>query len=145
RMGEILQLGHSNVFVDAGLALTPPDASHPQPERNVPPGVEPREDGAVLEDHDPVRARAVDPVPVHLHPAGRRFLEAGHDIEQGRLAATRWADNRHELAFPYLEVDVAEGFRSEEHTSELQSPCNLVCRLLLEKKKTDNYFSYSSI
>src|SRR5256885_12747891 len=28
--------------------------------------------------------------------------------------------------------------RSEEHTSELQSPCNLVCRLLLEKKKTPN-------
>src|SRR5256885_7101811 len=27
------------------------------------------------------------------------------------------------------------GARSEEHTSELQSPCNLVCRLLLEKKK----------
>src|SRR5256885_10879190 len=28
--------------------------------------------------------------------------------------------------------------RSEEHTSELQSPCKLVCRLLLEKKKTNN-------
>src|SRR2546426_8388568 len=28
--------------------------------------------------------------------------------------------------------------RSEEHTSELQSPCNLVCRLLLEKKKKSN-------
>src|ERR1022692_2953853 len=28
--------------------------------------------------------------------------------------------------------------RSEEHTSELQSPCNLVCRLLLEKKKQQN-------
>src|SRR5256885_4779884 len=28
--------------------------------------------------------------------------------------------------------------RSEEHTSELQSPCNLVCRLLLEKKKSTN-------
>src|SRR2546426_6058816 len=28
--------------------------------------------------------------------------------------------------------------RSEEHTSELQSPCNLVCRLLLEKKKIDH-------
>src|SRR5256885_9240114 len=27
--------------------------------------------------------------------------------------------------------------RSEEHTSELQSPCNLVCRLLLEKKKRE--------
>src|ERR1022692_3870324 len=31
--------------------------------------------------------------------------------------------------------------RSEEHTSELQSPCNLVCRLLLEKKKTYNIVS----
>src|SRR5256885_9464733 len=29
--------------------------------------------------------------------------------------------------------------RSEEHTSELQSPCNLVCRLLLEKKKNNTY------
>src|SRR5256885_9025247 len=31
--------------------------------------------------------------------------------------------------------------RSEEHTSELQSPCNLVCRLLLEKKK-DGHFGH---
>src|SRR5256885_13265835 len=29
--------------------------------------------------------------------------------------------------------------RSQEHTSELQSPCNLVCRLLLEKKKHQNH------
>src|SRR2546426_5091447 len=34
---------------------------------------------------------------------------------------------------------VIAGVRSEEHTSELQSPCNLVCRLLLEKKK-QQYF-----
>src|SRR2546426_6812637 len=32
-------------------------------------------------------------------------------------------------------VTLALAQRSEEHTSELQSPCNLVCRLLLEKKK----------
>src|SRR3989454_6734992 len=32
----------------------------------------------------------------------------------------------------------AKNGRSEEHTSELQSPCNLVCRLLLEKKKKRN-------
>src|SRR5256885_4931795 len=31
------------------------------------------------------------------------------------------------------------GRRSEEHTSELQSPCNLVCRLLLEKKKKNEH------
>src|SRR5688500_19722453 len=30
---------------------------------------------------------------------------------------------------------ISTRYRSEEHTSELQSPCNLVCRLLLEKKK----------
>src|SRR2546426_2780494 len=32
--------------------------------------------------------------------------------------------------------------RSEEHTSELQSPCNLVCRLLLEKKKKKHLHTY---
>src|SRR5256885_7758675 len=40
--------------------------------------------------------------------------------------------DRHEHLLPELRVP---GHRSEEHTSELQSPCNLVCRLLLEKKK----------
>src|SRR5256885_12518660 len=34
--------------------------------------------------------------------------------------------------------------RSEEHTSELQSPCNLVCRLLLEKKKKVTHHSTNS-
>src|SRR5256885_13324893 len=34
--------------------------------------------------------------------------------------------------------------RSEEHTSELQSPCNLVCRLLLEKKKLDTLPSHTT-
>src|SRR5256885_8769951 len=35
----------------------------------------------------------------------------------------------------YVSLDSRFRPRSEEHTSELQSPCNLVCRLLLEKKK----------
>src|SRR2546426_4519360 len=34
---------------------------------------------------------------------------------------------------------------SEEHTSELQSPCNLVCRLLLEKKNTSELHSPSNV
>src|SRR5256885_5321965 len=37
---------------------------------------------------------------------------------------------------------VAQSNRSEEHTSELQSPCNLVCRLLLEKKKNSCVLSH---
>src|SRR2546426_7723346 len=41
--------------------------------------------------------------------------------------------------FPKLQAGAS--FRSEEHTSELQSPCNLVCRLLLEKKKTTIYIA----
>src|SRR2546430_6951162 len=36
------------------------------------------------------------------------------------------------------EITIAYGMRSEEHTSELQSQSNLVCRLLLEKKKKNN-------
>src|SRR2546426_6708939 len=42
------------------------------------------------------------------------------------------------LLLPATDVRGAVPRRSEEHTSELQSPCNLVCRLLLEKKKHVN-------
>src|SRR5688572_16237897 len=40
-------------------------------------------------------------------------------------------------SFPGAQVDTQDGLRSEEHTSELQSQSNLVCRLLLEKKKNN--------
>src|SRR5256885_5393793 len=39
-----------------------------------------------------------------------------------------------------MALRVSTIMRSEEHTSELQSPCNLVCRLLLEKKKEDGAY-----
>src|SRR2546426_2692214 len=45
--------------------------------------------------------------------------------------ARAWAPGRSRLGRQAR----ARRVRSEEHTSELQSPCNLVCRLLLEKKK----------
>src|SRR2546426_5868336 len=50
--------------------------------------------------------------------------------------STAWRPERH-LACQSGSSDSASrpSMRSEEHTSELQSPCNLVCRLLLEKKK----------
>src|SRR2546426_3188682 len=54
-----------------------------------------------------------------------QFLNKGYEFHDVKLSS--WVDN----AFQALAIDE----RSEEHTSELQSPCNLVCRLLLEKKK----------
>src|SRR6266566_7327729 len=48
----------------------------------------------------------------------------------GHYGRQRWHDGQ--LDAPPAPAGLA---RSEEHTSELQSPCNLVCRLLLEKKK----------
>src|SRR5260370_25131917 len=57
-----------------------------------------------------------------------------------RPPACVWAGDRHQRRA------VGRGRRSEEHTSELQSHLNLVCRLLLEKKKlhSDSPMSYSS-
>src|SRR5256885_3556576 len=48
------------------------------------------------------------------------------------------------VAGAVIDCDAGESVaqRSEEHTSELQSPCNLVCRLLLEKKKKNNSSTY---
>src|SRR5256885_8543470 len=55
-------------------------------------------------------------------------------VGMGQTAAT--LEGRGEAAFwNPAGLATLEQSRSEEHTSELQSPCNLVCRLLLEKKK----------
>src|SRR2546426_8180413 len=50
---------------------------------------------------------------------------------QARAQGVEHVNHARNLADPRLPGER----RSEEHTSELQSPCNLVCRLLLEKKK----------
>src|SRR5256885_7235123 len=58
-----------------------------------------------------------------------------------RYDGTRLVPSRLSLRRPN-DSPAQRGWRSEEHTSELQSPCNLVCRLLLEKKKkTHNNYS----
>src|SRR5256885_12722887 len=58
------------------------------------------------------------------HHAGQRRLHLREDLI-GVAAGRRREEARQQLVQLHL--------RSEEHTSELQSPCNLVCRLLLEK------------
>src|SRR5256885_12841754 len=57
---------------------------------------------------------------------GRRRARAGDPRPRERTAGR---------AHRQLRRSAVRGGKSEEHTSELQSPCNLVCRLLLEKKK----------
>src|SRR5256885_2393161 len=67
-----------------------------------------------------------------------RFPEASADTQDGlRLAwRDRWLHVRPSNTEPIIRLiaEAPTGARSEEHTSELQSPCNLGCRLLLEKK-----------
>src|SRR3989475_2223114 len=73
-----------------------------------------------------------DALPISGDPPGRGQRRAGlgpwlaSELGFGLAHATRDG------------ADAADGDRSEEHTSELQSQSNLVCRLLLEKKKKKN-------
>src|SRR5256885_13309594 len=65
------------------------------------------------------------------------FAEVGHLLREGLANVIVVAKLQPQLSIALVlrRARPAED-RSEEHTSELQSPCNLVCRLLLEKKKT---------
>src|SRR2546426_1191369 len=60
--------------------------------------------------------------------------QASHGAHRHRDVVDR-ALERHGILRHDKHVHPPSPMRSEEHTSELQSPCNLVCRLLLEKKK----------
>src|SRR3990167_10939902 len=82
--------------------------------------------------------------------AARLMLEQGIEVS-GLYLSLSWGccDKQkavaaaHQLGVPLMVLNVGEAYlevirhpkRSEEHTSELQSQSNLVCRLLLEKKK----------
>src|SRR5256885_7386895 len=66
---------------------------------------------------------ALEEVAKQLHASKRTLILCGAREQPAQLI--------HQAEF----AEVVGPERSEEHTSELQSPCNLVCRLLLEKKK----------
>src|SRR2546427_8397244 len=66
----------------------------------------------------------------------RSAEDAASSITNQLLTNQRGVFSTERLASGFYSVRVTlAGFRSEEHTSELQSQSNLVCRLLLEKKK----------
>src|SRR5256885_14399359 len=81
-----------------------------------------------LADSGHVRLKQIPEVSRHLH---------GTDARRGprRSRARSGGQDRVEGDGEPARARLRRGGRSEEHTSELQSPCNLVCRLLLEKKK----------
>src|SRR3989475_8532673 len=98
-----------------------------------------------------VRRAAVAAVLLHVTEAAQRFLARGRGGPSARGEVLHFRVHVEAELLVEVGVDVARpeaqvpaprrdmhrqaGCRSEEHTSELQSQSNLVCRLLLEKKK----------
>src|SRR2546426_5871826 len=79
---------------------------------------------------------------VFLSVAGPRFLlDSTTGVVSGDLrpSSTSYCCNTSSASCDSIRSLALMSARSEEHTSELQSPCNLVCRLLLEKKKKNKY------
>src|SRR5690348_17855415 len=80
--------------------------------------------------------------PLSLHdalPISDFGIAGGRDVgfiyAHGRVLKKVSSDILIDELFHEIDRWIADGMRSEEHTSELQSPVHLVCRLLLEKKK----------
>src|SRR2546430_1014731 len=137
-----IYLGHQAVR-EVGLYV---DQPHPAQRRAIAVLVQLRQPGAY-------GVPAVSPLPQQVSRIERVHLFIAHERPQGTeamrlvkreraqrtldpprpgpLAAHRGAERRHDGRN-------AAQTRSEEHTSELQSQSNLVCRLLLEKKKNNN-------
>src|SRR2546426_4717729 len=70
-------------------------------------------------------------------PAIGRRSESGSVMSPGRTSTPSETRSFARSGFRAIDLVSLGVDRSEEHTSELQSPCNLVCRLLLEKKKEE--------
>src|SRR5256885_5993540 len=70
-------------------------------------------------------------------------LFRSHGGERQHRGVSQRAGARHAARVSHDHPGERRSHRSEEHTSELQSPCNLVCRLLLEKKKITTHPNYT--
>src|SRR5688500_19124967 len=73
-------------------------------------------------EYDPNRTARI--ALLHYADGEKRYIVAPKGLTQGTAVESG----------PNADIKPGNNLRSEEHTSELQSPCNLVCRLLLEKK-----------
>src|SRR5256885_9136239 len=82
----------------------------------------------LFRSHLPVSAKPL------LHP-GRGRRAVGRSKRWALHATRRGNEQPDTVHYRHPQSQDDGDGRSEEHTSELQSPCNLVCRLLLEKKK----------
>src|SRR2546426_8951685 len=77
-----------------------------------------------------------DALPICVRGEERRYRTAVvRSVASTRASPQVWRGWPGHVVSPAAAGRREQGERSEEHTSELQSPCNLVCRLLLEKKK----------
>src|SRR5256885_7184319 len=85
---------------------------------------------------------ALSVLEMHVERSNRAMVVGVHDLLRSyHLKADRAAAEQPDEALASSVLPQ----RSEEHTSELQSPCNLVCRLLLEKKKKTAHCSTSYV
>jgi hypothetical protein len=79
-----------------------------QAEHEVAPDREPRKYRALLRNEDPIRGRLGDQHAVDQHLARIGLREARHDVQQRGLAASRRADERHELALGHRELHAVD-------------------------------------
>src|SRR5256885_9217838 len=94
-------------------------------------------DGFAIRAADTASAAEGDPVTLQVAGESRAGSPAERPLEPGEAFRISTGAVVPEGADAILrQEDAKVGGDSEEHTSELQSPCNLVCRLLLEKKNT---------
>src|SRR5688572_31123631 len=84
---------------------------------------------------DPSRGAAATPRLPQGDPADESSKLHHSKSDQRRVLMNTHVVDRDVGPLPYLVIGGYAAHRSEEHTSELQSQSNLVCRLLLEKKK----------
>src|SRR5256885_9348957 len=88
-----------------------------------------------LHDALPIWLRRSSLLPRRVLHAVRRVGHKTKTLVRDRLTAVDAGPVRAGFQPTECVIDLTQPGRSEEHTSELQSPCNLVCRLLLEKKQ----------
>src|SRR5256885_7340869 len=107
--------------------------------------------GAMAQKGETVKVAWIDPLSGLMAALGSNQLKSlqyiAEELNKGTASGVKFEiigiDNKLSPQETTAALRSAMDQRSEEHTSELQSPCNLVCRLLLEKKTYPRALQYT--
>ena len=105
---ELSEMHQSKVILDSVATLSLGNTLHLHSELNVLADGQPWKQGVILKDHDAIGSRTLHRLSIDQNLTGSLRLQAGNQVQERGLAATRWSDDAEKFSGTNFKIDVIQ-------------------------------------